>query len=160
MTLNETLLRKLSEWRPAGSGRHILATTHEASGWNASVSSERCDSMGCLVWEFAVNRKSAATGSTLSGWAERAAQRVTSLADPLKVVEIDEGRGEAILRSEQPSQRGDRVLYYELHLRGTTSATVHRYQAKHAPGTHREQIAFALTHEALAKLAGDLTAEK
>ena len=157
--LNETLLQKLSDWRPAGSGRHVLGTTDEQSGWSASVNADRCDSMGCLVWEFSLSRKAVLAGATLRGWADSAARRVISLVDVLKVIEVDEGRGEALLRSEQPSQRGDFVLYYEVHLRGTTAATVRRYQAKHQPGSHREQIAFALTHEALAKLAADLTAQ-
>jgi hypothetical protein len=45
-------------------------------------------------------------------------------------------------------------------LYGTAAATVRRYQASHEAGARREQVAFALTHEALAKLAGDLTSAK
>ena len=48
------------------------------------------------------------------------------------------------------------MLYYEVHLRGLTHATVRRFQANRAAGTRREQVAFALTHEVLAKLAGDI----
>jgi len=159
MTLSETVLRKLSEWHPSGAGRHVLAASN--AGWTVSVTADRCDSMGCLVWELSLTRKTAAAASaSLSNWAEGVAKRVQSLAEALKVIEVDKLRNEALLRSEKPSQRGEHVLYYEILLRGTQSATLRRHQGQHTAGSHRQQVGFALTHEALAKLAEDVAADQ
>ena len=70
---------------------------------------------------------------------------------------MDEPRQEAILRSTAPAAKGDAVLYYELKLAGLNEANLRRYQASPNPGTRREQVAYTLTHEALAKLAGDIS---
>ena len=157
MNLSETVLRKLSEWHPSGAGRHVLAASN--AGWTVSVTADRCDSMGCLVWELSLTRKTAAAASvSLSSWAEGVAKRVQSLAEPLKVIEVDTVRNEALLRSQEPSPRGEQVFYYEVLLRGTQSATLRRYQAQHTAGSHRQQVGFVLTHEALAKLAEDVAA--
>jgi hypothetical protein len=81
------------------------------------------------------------------------------LLETLKVVEVDRNRHEAVLRSEGPVQRANDLFYYEVHLQGTGAATVRRYRAFREGHGRREQIGFALTHEALAKLTADLTAE-
>ena len=77
--------------------------------------------------------------------------------EPLKVYEVDEARNEAMLRSDEPTAQGEALAYYEVRLHGLTapsSAASPRRKAK--PG--REQVAFAITHETLAKLAGDIAA--
>jgi hypothetical protein len=159
MTLEETLLRKLSEWHPPA-GRHTLTVPDDSTGWAVAVSADRSDVLGCLVWEASVRRSaSLPQGETLTRWAERTAARATGLLEPLKVHEIDAERNEGLLRSAGPSQRGEQLFYYEVLLRGTTEAVVRRYQASHTGGK-REQVAFAVTHEALAKLAAALTAAK
>jgi hypothetical protein len=68
-------------------------------------------------------------------------------------------RNEGLLRSTAPSRRGDTLFYYEVLLRGTSGAEVRRYQTKDSSTAPREQVAFALTHEVLAKLVADLTAD-
>jgi hypothetical protein len=159
MTLENMLLAKLAEWHPP-SGRHTLTAADEAAGWAASVTADRCDVLGCLVWELAVRRTAdAPAGETLAGWAGRAAARVTGLLEALKVHEIDAERREGLLRSVAPSKRGEQLFYYEVLLHGTAAGTVRRYQAAH-DGGRRQQVAFALTHETLARLAADLTAAK
>jgi hypothetical protein len=159
MTLNETFLQKLSEWNPTGPGRHVLAALAPDAGWTATVTADRTDSTGCLLWEVGLSRTGPVpAGLTLRVWVEQAASRITGLLEPLAVYEIDDVRGEAILRSQAPAQRAGQLGYYEILLRGTASATLRRYTASHQPGSHRQQVAFALTHEALAKVAEDLTA--
>lgn len=159
MTLNETLLQKLSEWHPTGPGRHVLAALAPEAGWTATIAADRTDATGCMIWEVALSRTGAVPANlTLRSWAELAAKRTTGLLESLAVYEIDDGRGEAILRSQTPTQRAGQVGFYEVVLRGTASATLCRYTASHQPGSHRQQVAFALTHEAMAKVAEDLTA--
>lgn len=154
MTLSESLLPKLSEWRPAGAGRHSM--THTAAGRTIGLTADRADSLSCLVWELAV-APAEPTTVVLRDWAAAVAKRATGLVEPLTVHEIDAARGEAVLRSTAPSAKGAALAYYEVKLHADGRAVARRYHgSKAAPG--REQVAFALTHEVLAKLAEDVSA--
>ena len=158
MTLDETLRQRLADWRPQD--RQILVVAPEGAGWTVSVTADRCDEVGCLLWELTLRRTApAAAGWSVQAWAERAAGRVTGLLEPLKIVEVDAVRDEALLRSDEPAQRGEQLFYYELLLKGSGTALLRRYQAAPNGQARREQVTFALTHEALAKLAADLTAD-
>jgi hypothetical protein len=151
MTLENTLLEKLSEWQPQP-GRHEL---HAASdGWGATVTADRSDATGCLVWEL--NLRSDGTAAVaVEQWAATTAERITGLMEPLKVVEVDAHLNQAQLRSNSPLERGNKRLYYELLLSGIGHAVLRRFQT--VEGTNgRTQVAFAVTHEMLAKLAGDV----
>jgi hypothetical protein len=158
MTLDETLLQKLSEWRPSAGQRSILGVADEGNGWTASLTADRSDELGCLAREFTVRPTQTPALENLDAWSERVAARVTGLLEPLAVHEVDATRGEALVRSHPPGQRGDQVFYYEMLLQKTGACTVRRYQADAKTHGKRQQVAFALTHEALAKLARDLVA--
>jgi hypothetical protein len=160
MTLAETVLQKVAEWRPAGtSERHRLAIPDDASGWTVSLAADRSDELGCLLWEVTLHRtRPPAAAQTLKSCADAVARRVTGLLEKLQVVEVDPPRGEALLRSDQPLRRKDGLFYYELLLRDTCDATLRRYKVP-ADGSRREQVTFALTHESLAKLVQDVTTE-
>lgn len=149
MKLAEKLLPKLSEWQPAGSGRHSWSTDED--GWNVHLAADKADSLSCLVWELTLTRTAAAPAKlTLKSWAEGIASRVEGLREDLKVYEID--ADEALLRSMEPNAKGEALAYYEVKLHGVERAVVRRFAAnKVKPG--REQMAFALTHEVLAGLA-------
>jgi hypothetical protein len=162
MTLNETLLAKLAEWRP-GRGRQTLTIPDAGAGWAVSLTADRADELGCLVWELTVRRSEPLPGvdaAALRAWGDRVAGRARGLLETLKVVEVDAERDEAILRSDAPAAKGEDRFYYEAHLKGIGVANVRRYRGSLAATGKREQIAFALTHEALARLAADLSAEK
>lgn len=162
MTLENRLLQELGDWRPAGDGRHTLAVTDEAAGWNVAVTADRQDQVGCIVWELALRRASEPptqdASAALRGWAERVAGRVKGLLEPLAVVEVDPPSGVALLRSNEPTHRADALAYYEVLLKGVREAVVRRF--KGGVGQRREQVPFALTHEVLARLAADLTADE
>ena len=158
MTLEEALLQKLADWR-FDSGPRTLAVPHPETGWTAAVKAECSDRVGCQVWELNLTRAEAAPASAdLTTRAQRAADRATGLREPLRLIEVDGGRDAALLRSAAPQKRGADVLYYEVEVRTGGGAGVRRYQAS-TGGGKRRQIAFPLTHEALAKLAADLTAD-
>jgi hypothetical protein len=162
MTLDATLLARLAEWRP-GTGRRTLNVPDEGSGWAVSLAADRADQVGCLVWELTLRRYPALPGgdaTALRAWADRIASRARGLLETLKVVEVDAQRDEALVRSDAPAARGDDRHYYEVHLKGTGVATVRRYQGSLACSGKREQIGFALTHEAIARLAADIVAER
>jgi hypothetical protein len=120
------------------------------------LSADKADTLSCLVWELSLIRSGdAPEGLTLRAWAEGVAKRATGLLEPLKLLEVDDARGEALLRSDSPAKKGECVAYYEVRLFGTGRAAVHRFTANRTE-SGREQVAFALTHEVLAKLAGDI----
>lgn len=159
MTLadNEMLQRKLSQWQPVGDGRHSFSESLEDSGWNLQISADHNDRIGCLVWELSLTRENSSEASPdLRTWAKAIAGRVRGLREDLKLIEVDGTRNQAILRSEDPSAKGDSVQYYEISLTGSDSAAVRRFQANRKLGSPREQIAFALTHETLASLVCDI----
>ena len=157
MTANETLLQKLAEWRPVGDGRHALACADEHSGWTLTIEADRNDELGCLLWELKL-RKATPSAGTLQAWADGTAARVTSLIEPLKVIEVDVTRNEALLRSVQPTRRGDMIFYFEVLLRGTQEAQLARYQASQLDSKPRVRISAPVTHEALGKLVADVAA--
>jgi len=161
MNLAETVLQKVANWRPAGDKRHALLIPDGGSGWAVELQADRCDELGCRVWEITLRRtrKTEVQALTLQAWADRAAKRVTGLLEGLRVVEVDSGRNEALLRSSTPARREDMISYFEIILGGTKSATLRRYRAYQEPGHCREQISFPITHEAFAKVVTDLTQE-
>lgn len=157
MTLAETLQEKLASWKPSGEGRHSWSETDLSGGWNVHLTADHNDVVGSLVWELTVSRVAdPPAGLTQKAWAGRIADRVSGLMEDLKVVEVDDTRAEAVLRSDSPTRKGGLAFYYEVRLHGLTRAVVRRYQADTAAGTRRDQVAFPLTHEALAKLAADI----
>ena len=156
MTLAEALRAKLADWTPAGTGRHSLSHTDPDAGWAVAVAADRTDSIGCLAWELTATRTGPApAGTTQRQWADRIAATATGLLEPLQVLEVDPTEDEAVLRSDGPAVSGDAVRYYEVRLSGTERATVRRYAASKTT-SGRAQVPFALTHEAVAKLAGDV----
>ncbi len=162
MTLNETLQARLAEWRP-GRGRQTLNVPDPGAGWAVSLTADRADELGCLVWEMSVRRSQPLPGGdavALRAWGDRIAGRARGLLEMLKVIEVDAERDEAILRSDVPAAKGEDRFYYEVHLKGSGAADVYRYRGSLAATGKREQVAFALTHEALARLAADLAADK
>jgi len=125
-------------------------------GWNAAVTAEHVDVVGCRLWELTLRRNTEAPTVELAARARHVCERVTGLLEPLCLVEVDAPRQIALLRSEQPGQRGEERFYYEVLLEGNGGAALRRYQTPHAGKPRRQQVSFTLTHEALAKLVRDL----
>ena len=156
MTIDEALLQKLASWRP-DSVSNRLSVDHAGSGWQVNLVAEHVDTLGCRLSELTLSRlRPLGEGRSLADQAGRIAGRVTGLLEPLRLVEVDAEHGVAQLRSTSAARRGDDLAYYEVLRHGDGTTRVHRYQT--APGGKRHAIAFTLTHEALAKLVGDLTA--
>lgn len=153
MTLAEKLLPELNNWK--ATERTDWTTSFADEGWSVNLTADRNDAIATLAWELTVSR-TGGTSETVRSWAEGIADRSSGLLEKLKLLESDTTRNEAVLRSDSPSRAGDSVAYYEVILNGTTSASVRRYRANRKLGTPREQVVFALTHEALAKLIGDI----
>ena len=156
MTLGETLLSRLGEWRPTGSGRQTYNRADAASGWSVSLTIDKNDSFSSKLTELTVERS--ASDRATKPWADAVAKRATGLMESLRVIEVDNQRDEALLRSDSPTVRGETRAHYELRLQNGRKATLARYAAATEPNAKRQPIPFALTHEVLAKLVDDLTA--
>jgi hypothetical protein len=158
MKAAETFLPKLVEHRPSSPGRSTLNHTDTASGWSVAATIEKADDLSCQLWDIAVQRKQpeSADPAAMKNWAHAIADRVTGLMEPLRVLELDDVRHEAVLRSESTTQRNDKRFHYEVKLQGTQSATLRRFQAGVEPASKREQIPFTLTHETLGKFLDDV----
>jgi len=153
MTLADTLLEKLAKLSPAAAVRRTLSFADQATSTSVRVEVERLEAVGCELWEVGVAHRLHSVG--LGAWALRVADRVTGLLEPLKVVEVDNLRGQALLRSESPAQRECDLHYYEVLLQNSGAAILRRFHATKSPGP-RAQVPFAMTREALAKLVADL----
>ena len=155
MTLASIIRQKLSE-APAANTRHQFVADDPHSGWTLYLTAERRDAWTAVTWEMCLRR--AASGGDVASWAQRVAQRSSGLLEALRVVEVDLANNKALIRSEPPTERDGKVSYYEVVLEGAASALVRRFEATHTSG-NREQVAFVLTNEVLAKWMGDLTAD-
>jgi hypothetical protein len=156
MTLENKLLQKLAETKPLGERHELTVSEGE---WTAHLTYDRRDELSGRLWEVALHRRAAGTRD-VQAWAERVVKQVSGLMEPLKVVEVDVVKQEALLRSATPSAKDESAFYYEVHLRGNAQATIRRFQAAQQTGKKRQQVAFALTHETLGKLVTDVTSEK
>ncbi|MHB1424220.1 MAG: hypothetical protein ACYC3I_13675 [Gemmataceae bacterium] len=153
MSLDVLLLEKLAKWRP-DNGRATLEAADD--GWSAAVAAEVVDVVGCRLWELSLRRGVETPVVDLKARAEQLCQRVTGLLEPLRLVEVDARTNAALLRSEQPGQLGADRFYYEVLLHGDGGSVVRRYQTPNSGQPRRQQVAFTLTHEVLAKLVRDL----
>jgi hypothetical protein len=158
MTLEETVLQKLASRPPQTSDRQTIGICDDAAGWLVSLSVDRGDELSCALWEMSQSspRPPSESGTDLKGWSEKVVGQVRGLLEPLAVIEIDAQRNEALLRSNQPTARENDRYYYEVLLKGGGHALVRRYRGSTEAG-RRTQVPFTLTHEAIAKLAADLT---
>ncbi len=156
MTLENTVIRNLSEWRPAE--RDTLLVPASDSPWTVQVTADSCERLAAQVWELAVRRTTPAT-LPVADWAQRVAERTAGLIEPLHVVEVDAPAQQALLRSQTPVRRDGMVAYYEVVLKGAGSAVLRRYEAAETVGSRREQAPFILTHDVVGRLAGALASQ-
>jgi hypothetical protein len=155
MTLANIVRQKLSE-TPAADARHELMAIDEAGGWSVHVTAERRDKWSTVAWEVSLRR--AGPGGDVGAWATRVAEMTNGLLEALHVVEVDAPNRQALLRSDPPTEQGDKIAYYEVILRETSSALVRRFEGTHTSGK-RDQVPFVLTNEVLAKFIADLASE-
>ena len=155
MSLDVLLLEKLANWRP-DSDRKTLDVSDASGGWSAAVTAECVDVVGCRLWELTLRRTTEAPSDELETRAEQFCQRVTGLLEPLRLVEVDAPRKLALCAASNRDSSATSVSITKCCSTATAAATVRRYQTPHAGEPRRQQVAFTLTHEALAKLVRDL----
>ena len=149
MTLDEPLLRKLADWRPAGDPQELSVS--DQSGRRVTLRADHVDVVGCRLWELTLSGPAPAD---LKARAEAVSARAAGLLEPLRLLEVDAEHG-ALLRSATPSDRGGARHYYEARLSAGGVLSLRRYRAASAEA-RREQVAFTLTHDALGQLVAEL----
>ena len=147
MSLAHPLNQSLND--PALAAEPTVTAT--AGPWQATASTNHRDRIGAELTELAVARATPGPG-TVRAWADQFANQSRGLPDPVKLLEVDPSRDEAILRST-PNKTERRVDYYEVKMQGTSKASVKRYAATDGK---RESIPFTITHEGLGRLVDDL----
>ena len=107
--------------------------------------------------EFTTADRTVRSPDALRAWADRLAATLTYLMEPLVVVELDTLAGEAELRSQSPTPRGDLRSYYEVRLYQTGALRLSRVVFDDA-SRRRGPAICQLTVEVLERLADDLVA--
>src|SRR5262245_43338030 len=111
MTLAKTLKGSLADPAQAGQG-----TVSAAVGpWSASATTAHRDKVGAEGKELTVERKDPGPGD-VKAWADNFAGKARGLLEPLKVLEVDRKKDEALIRSSPPSQEGTQSEYYEVKM--------------------------------------------
>jgi hypothetical protein len=107
--------------------------------------------------DYALTGRAELSAEALRGWGDRLAARLTYLMEPLVVLEVDAQAGEADLRSQAPTPRGDRRSFYEVRLR--REGNLHLQRVAFDVATRRRQvIPCQMTLEVLERLTDDLVA--
>ncbi len=93
----------------------------------------------------------------LRAWADRLANQVTYLMEDLVVLELDPVAGEAELRSQTPTARGQQKSFYEVRLNKTGALRLSRV-AFDQTTRKRGPASCQLTREVLERLTDDIVA--
>lgn len=117
------------------------------------------DSVGVALdaLEYAAVDRKEWTPRSLNAWGERLSTRLTYLMEPVGILETDAGAGEVLLRSREPSRRGDARNYYEIRLRGDGTCRVGRFAFDEAE-RRRAPARCHFTREVVERLADDIAA--
>jgi hypothetical protein len=109
MNLADQLSENLDAWQPVSEGP--MLHTVSLPGWTVHLQADRADRVGCQLSEFSLVRNAPSPdGLTMTSWAEGIARRVTGLLEPLKLLEADPDRKQALLRSTAPGFASPQVL--------------------------------------------------
>jgi hypothetical protein len=94
---------------------------------------------------------------TLLRQAHEIGQRISYLLENFRLIELDETKGIAQIRSVVPHRKGDEKFYYEVLLQQGNSVTFTRYR-KFRQAEQRDLVPSHLTQETFERLVDDLAA--
>jgi len=151
--IGEALEEKIRQ--AAGSGRSFSGTIEAATpAGRVSVGIDDADRLGVLAGPITATRPEGSPANVPAQAAE-AVRRLTYLQEPLAVIESEDRRGRAILRSAAPRQTssGGRE-YNEAILDGGGSISIRRFRAE--SGARRRAVPSNLSRDTLGRLTDDL----
>ncbi len=148
MTPTEQIRTQL-EQGPAGGGGAILVGDRDIE---VRLRLADWDRLGCLLERLELSH---ARGLPLQIAPAAIADMITYLGETLRVIETEEARGRALLRSARPTVRGGKPEYFEVILDPTPGLTLSRHAYDSERG-ERVAIPAPLTRQALERLVEDL----
>jgi hypothetical protein len=154
MTPASTFLHTLAELKPTGTFPQRALVRDPATSATVEMDINQMDSLACQITMLRVTPDVAIT-APLKDRAVLIAGRVTGLMEKLHVIEVDNDRGEALLRSDTPAAKDQNRFYYEVILQRKGVITLQRYQGS-LDKAGRKGVPFSVTREALSKLVADL----
>jgi hypothetical protein len=154
MSLNDQINQELARIRAAGGGGTLTA---DAPNGRIECDLTNVDAIGCAVdrFSFHTGRLTGASLERLKKIGEDLSRRVTYLLEPIAIIELDAEGITVQLRSSPPSQENGVTTYYELTI-NPSGLNLRRYQSQ--SGQPRQAVPAHFTHEALRRLAKDVTA--
>lgn len=156
MTLKAELKQALAQTSPFSQGEHTVALC-------AGQQELRCDlvaldTLACAFTRLVLRDLALAQLSTdgLRQTAQKLADRLTYLLEPISPIETDAQGCVVQLRSHPPQQEVDRTSYYELLVSRAGEISLCRYTR--AQGQPRQVMPAEVTREVLYRLAADFAA--
>lgn len=154
MSHTKSLMKTLNELKPTGAFPQRLLIRDPSVAAAMEMDVHKLDSLSIQLSMLRISPE-LPTKFALKDKAADLAQRITGLLEKLSVIEIDEDRGEALLRSNSPVVNEEQRLYYELIAQRSGTTTLYRYLGSMLR-SDRKEVPFILTREAMAKLIIDL----
>ncbi len=150
-TAGQNLWKGIAE---GGEGEFPRVVVVEEEGFSVQAEVNGASAHGCSLEKLTARGRPVSPGTDgLRRRAESLAGHLPGLPERLKVHEVDEAHGEAILRSRPEEMRGKR--YSEVRVRGDGEVSVERF--RYLPeSTARERIPQAFTPEGLERLVEEL----
>ncbi|MBS0263041.1 MAG: hypothetical protein JSS02_13945 [Planctomycetes bacterium] len=143
---------------PVGqSGFPTTVTWNTDTGGKVEADLTANDTLSCAIQEIRATAPTVTSLEQLQTWAEHLCQKVTYLLERIAPLEADATGPVVLVRSTPPAPEPDRICYYEILLQTPCQLLLRRY-AQPASHAHRAACDMHFTHEALAKLVGDILA--
>jgi hypothetical protein len=148
MTPARRIIQQLAAYPPGQAGE-IQVTEAGVDLWMRVTDWDR---LGCLLDSLEMR---SAQALPLLFDPFRIAQRVTYLGEPLQVIEMVKGGGQALVRSAPPCMRDGSVSFFEMILNRQRELSLRRY-AVDAECGQRKGVPAPLTRHTLERLVVDL----
>jgi hypothetical protein len=110
------------------------------------------DRLGCLIRKVEIGHSH---NNAMKFDPAQIEDKITYLGEPLRVIELAEDGGRAVLRSAPPHRDGEKISFFELVLDQNAGLSLVRYLYDGNRG-ERISVPAALTRESLERLLADL----
>ena len=156
MTVKAAVTRELAGWPTFQDGERTLVVQDDAQ--SATCRLVALDNIGCAFLSLAVHAdvSSPRELADLKGAAERLADRLNYLLEPVSPIEVDSEGCTVQMRSSPPQKDDDGTSYYELLITRAGELSLSRYQR--SAGAERRQVPAHVTREVLLRLVHDFAA--
>jgi hypothetical protein len=150
--LLEELSRKVAG---RGEGDEPVDIRRRRGGWQLRLRVSDADRLGVLLDEAELTREGPAEPGDLERQARGLRDELRSLGERMALLEIEEARGRAILRSADPLLLPEAIEYDEAELEGGRRVALRRYRFDR-PSGERRAVPANLGATALPRLAREL----